>query len=51
MINHIWHAVHPSPSLFPLPGGQLEQNLVECKYVQNCLQNHNKIGDITIGSK
>ena len=36
-----------TPSLFPLSEGQLEENLVECKYVTNCLQNQNKIDDVT----
>ena len=45
-----WIPFHPPPpSLFPFPKGQLEQNLIICKYVTNCLQNHNKIDDVTIG--
>ena len=39
----------PPPLLFPLPEGQLEQNLVVCKYVTNCLQNPNKTDDCTTG--
>ena len=30
---------------------QSEQNLVVCKYVLSYLQNLNKVGDVTIGSK
>ena len=39
-----------TPPLFQLSEVQLEQNLVVCKYVTNCIQNHNKIDDITTGS-
>ena len=38
-----------SPFLFSLLEGQLEQNLMQFKYVPNCLQNRRKIGDVTIG--
>ena len=33
----------------PLPEGQLEQILIECKYVANCHQNHDRIDDFTTG--
>ena len=36
-------------SSFPLSEGQLGQNLIVYKYVTNCYQNRNKIGDVTTG--
>ena len=40
---------HPLPILFLMSKGQLEQNLVVYRYATYCLQNHNKIGDVTTG--
>ena len=41
--------VDSTPYLLPLFESQFQQNLVECKYVTNFIQNLNKIDDVITG--